>query len=162
MDQARRELRIALFIAAHTFISSVHELGEILEEERDGKFQMHKTKCTAVVKNALGPCFKESLDEVMRGQPYSAMVDESTHVSSKKMLCVSVWFFNPTTKNLTDTFLDLEEIKDGSSKTIHQALLTILKQHGLDVKDCVKPATDGANAMCGKQFTIEQAEERHP
>lgn len=154
-DQARREVRIALYTATHTSVSVVDELGEILHEEFDGKFQMHRTKCAAVIKNVLGPHFKRELDNMVKeARAYSLMIDESTDISAKKQLCVSVRFFNSLTSGISDTFLDLREVSNGTAEAMHQCVLGILSDHDLDIKDCVGIATDGANSMCGEHNSL--------
>ncbi|KAH7978728.1 hypothetical protein HPB49_006553 [Dermacentor silvarum] len=163
-DQARREVRIALFTATHTPVSAVDELGEILQEEFDGKFRMHRTKCAAVIKNVLAPHFKHKLDKMVKEAPgYSLMLDESTDVSTTKQLCVSVRFHNSETNCISDTFLDLKEVANGTAEVMHQCVMDILSDHGLSLKDCVGIATDGANSMCGEHNSLwSRLREGHP
>lgn len=153
-DQARREVRIALFTAMHASVSAVDELGEILQEF-DGKFRMHRTKCAAVIKNVLAPHFNHKLDKMVKDAPgYSLMLDESTHVSTTKQLCVSVRFHNSKTNCISNTFLDLKKVANGAAEVMHQCVMDILSDHGLSLKDCVGIATDGANSMCGEHNSL--------
>lgn len=76
-DQAMRELQIALHAETHAVISAKDEFGKILQKEFDGKFQMHRTKCTAVIENVLAPRFKCKLDKMAKEAPgYHSQLDE--------------------------------------------------------------------------------------
>ncbi len=88
-DQKRREIRIAAYIACHTSINAVDDLSDILKDEM-GTFQMHRTKCTAIIKCVLAPHFREELMEDIGESPYSLYLDESTDISVKKNLSVFV------------------------------------------------------------------------
>lgn len=61
-DQKRREIRIAAYIACHSSINAVDHLSDLLKDEM-GTFQMHRTKCTAIIKSVLAPHFREELVE---------------------------------------------------------------------------------------------------
>uniref|UniRef100_A0A131YUN9 Zinc finger protein n=1 Tax=Rhipicephalus appendiculatus TaxID=34631 RepID=A0A131YUN9_RHIAP len=116
---------------------------------------MHRTKCAAVIKNVLAPHFKRKLDKMVKEAPgYSLMLDESTDVSATKHLCVSVRFLNPETNCISDTFLDLKEVANGTAEVMHHCVMNILSDHGLALRDSVGIATDGANSMCGQHNSL--------
>lgn len=77
------------------------------------------------------------------------MVDESTHVSAKKLVCVAIRFYSDTAKRITTTLLDLKEAKDGKAESIYDAVQAALRENSISPKDCVGLATDGTYAMCG-------------
>ncbi|KAH7937421.1 hypothetical protein HPB49_011995 [Dermacentor silvarum] len=135
-DQARREVRIALFTATHASVSAVDELDEILQQEFDRKFRMHWTKCAAVIKNVLAPHFKHKLDKMKEAPGYSLMLDESTDVSTAKQLCICVRFHNSETNSISDMFLDLKEVANGTAEVMHQCVMDILSDHGLSLRLC--------------------------
>ncbi|CAN7939347.1 unnamed protein product [Ixodes hexagonus] len=102
----------------------------------------------------LGPHFKRELDNMVKeAQAYSLMINESMDISAKKQLCVSAGFFNSATSSISDAFLDLE-VSSGKAEAMHQCVFGVLSDHGLDIKDCVGIATDGANSMCGEHNSL--------
>ncbi|XP_070382970.1 zinc finger protein 862-like [Dermacentor albipictus] len=152
-EKARRELRIALYTAVHTSINAVDELGEILHSEFND-FDLHRTKCTAIITNVLFPYFTENMDKQLNGSSYSLMVDESTDVSTTKQLCMVVRFLSLEENRIATTLLDLVELSDGTAETLHDTVLKTLDKHGLSIKNCLGLCTDGANAMCGKHNSL--------
>ncbi|KAH6944461.1 hypothetical protein HPB50_003285 [Hyalomma asiaticum] len=152
-EKARRELRIALYIAVHTSINAVDELGEILHSEFK-VFDLHRTKCTAIITNVLFPYFTESMDKQLKGSSYSLMVDESTDISTTKQLCIVVRFLNSAENKIATTLLDLVELSDGTAQTLHDTVMKTLDKHGLPVKDCLGLCTDGANSMSGNHNSL--------
>lgn len=88
-DQKRHELQIATYIACHTSINAVDDLSDILKDETRA-FQMHRTKCTAVIKSVLAPYFREELRQDIGESPYSLYLDETTDITVNKLLCVCV------------------------------------------------------------------------
>ncbi|XP_072140169.1 zinc finger protein 862-like [Dermacentor andersoni] len=152
-EKARRELRIALYTAVHTSINAVDELGEILHSEFND-FDLHRTKCTAIITNVLFPYFTENVDKQLNGSSYSLMVDESTDVSTTKQLCMVVRFLSLEENRIATTLLDLVELSDGTAETLHDTVLKTLDKHGLSIKNCLGLCTDGANAMCGKHNSL--------
>ena len=92
------ELQLAIAIACHCPIKAVDHLGEItkLHSGKDSVFsnlRLHRTKCTALVKNVLSPFPKEDLITDRKNQKFSIIVDESTDISTRKH-CVSRFFFH--------------------------------------------------------------------
>lgn len=98
-DQKRCEIRIAAYIAFHTSINAVDDLSDILKDEM-GTFQMHRTKCTAVIKSMLAPHFREELVEDIGESPYSLYLDESTDISMNKLLCICVKYHSKKTQQV--------------------------------------------------------------
>lgn len=152
-EKARRELRIALYSAVHTSINAVDELGEILHSEFKD-FELHRTKCTAIITNVLFPYFTDSMDKQLKCSSYSLMVDESTDISTTKQLCIVVRFLDSADNKIKTTLLDLVELSDGTAETLHNTVLKTLEMHGLSIKNCLGLCTDGANAMCGEHNSL--------
>ena len=94
VKKKRLEIRIALQTAICSTFRSLDSLGSILEEElgRSG-FQMRQTKCQALVKNLLGPHFKDELRTDIQEVPFSLLIDETTDVAVSKLMGVSVKYF---------------------------------------------------------------------
>lgn len=157
--QARQEVRIALYAAPHASVSALNELGEIRQEEFDGQFRMHRTKCAAVINKVLAPHFKYKLDKMVKEAPgYSLMLDESTDVSTAEQLCISVRFVNSKTNCISDTFLDLK-VSNGTAEVMHQCVTDVLSDHGLGLKDlCLNSDRWCKLDMQRAQLSVEPAQ----
>ena len=98
--------KIALYIAVKSSFLSVDDLCGILQKKfGNNALKMHRTKCSALVKNVLAPFFKKELKNDLKDAPFSLMVDESTDISSTKLLGVSVRYFSERMKRIINTFL---------------------------------------------------------
>uniref|UniRef100_H3ANX4 Uncharacterized protein n=1 Tax=Latimeria chalumnae TaxID=7897 RepID=H3ANX4_LATCH len=147
------EIRIATYVATNTSINAVDELGEILKEEF-GAFQMHRTKCTALVNSLLGPYFRQQLLDDVGTSPYSLLADESTDISVHKLLCICIKYYSRTSKKLVSTYLGMVELLQASAHNIAQAIIEFIDASGLKTENLVGIATDGASVMCGKNHSV--------
>ncbi|XP_078509628.1 uncharacterized protein LOC144769412 [Lissotriton helveticus] len=151
-DQKRRELRIAVQTACSTSINSIDRLGEILSEEVP-PFRMHRTKCTALINGLLGPYFKGELLQDMGSSPYSLIIDESTDISVKKLLCICVKYFSKKSSRIVSSYLGMIELQEACAQDIANALLEFLKDCRLPIENMVGVGTDGTSVMCGKNHS---------
>lgn len=92
------ELRIAAFIAEHCSMLTVNHLISILPQldpssDALKNLKLHRTKCSMLIKNVLGPSMLGALIEEIGDFPYSIIIDESTDLSTQKVLCIMVRFF---------------------------------------------------------------------
>lgn len=88
-DTQRKEGQLCLYAAMHTSISSINHLSD-LHENTAVKVSLHRTKCTNIIKNVIGPYFFTSLLTDIDDSYYSLLIDESTDVSVNKMLGVVI------------------------------------------------------------------------
>ena len=79
---------------------------------------MRRTKCTALVKKVLGPHFMDELREDIKEAPFSILVDESTDVSTTKLLGVSTIYYSRMMKRIVSTLLGLVEVQAGDAITL--------------------------------------------
>ncbi|CAH1106772.1 unnamed protein product [Psylliodes chrysocephalus] len=86
--QQRKEGDICLFVAAHTSINAIDHLCEI------NNVPVHRTKCTNLIKNVVGPHFMKDLLFDVGANPYSLIIDESTDVAVLKMLGIVIRYFS--------------------------------------------------------------------
>ncbi len=152
-DQKRSEIRIAAYIACHTSINAVDDLSDILKDEM-GTFQMHRTKCTAIIKSVLTPHFREELMEDIVESPYSLYLDESTDISVNKLLCICVKYHAKKHNKFVSTYLGLVELRDADAKGISDTVFAFISQNGLQIKNMMGIATDGASVMVGKHHSV--------
>lgn len=83
------ELKIAAFVAEHYSIKSVDHLGVLIKELDPAssvlkELKIHRSKCTALIRNVIAPCFLEELLEEIGDSHFSIIIDESTAVDTKK------------------------------------------------------------------------------
>lgn len=85
------ELKLAAFIAEHSAIQTVDHLTNILPQldtssDTMSSFKLHRTKCTMLIKNVLGPAMLSKLLEDIGNFPFFIIVDESTDHSTQKVV----------------------------------------------------------------------------
>ena len=98
--------KIALYIAVKSSFLAVDDLCGIIQNKfGNTAIKMHRTKCAALVKNVLAPHFKRELMADLKDAPFSLMVDESTDISSTRLLGVSIRYFSEKMKSIVNTFL---------------------------------------------------------
>lgn len=83
----QQEAALCLYIATHSAITPVDHLGILCAKNFGGdSVKLHRTKCTNIIKNVLGPCFLEELKADIGDAQFSLLLDESTDVSVCKYL----------------------------------------------------------------------------
>ena len=152
-DQKRREIRVATYVACHTSINALDDLSDILEEEF-GKFRMHRTKCTAMIKSVLAPHFRDELKSDIGESPFSLYLDETTDITVIKLLCICVKYRSIKHGKFISTYLGLVELSAANARAITDAILAFLETYGLNINNMVGIATDGASVMVGKHHSV--------
>lgn len=68
--------------------NSIDHLSDLCKNQFDdtSKVRLHRTKCTAIIKNVLAPHFINKLKEDISFSKYSILVDESTDIGVIKLL----------------------------------------------------------------------------
>lgn len=79
----QQEAVLCLYVAKHSAIKPIDHLSDLCSSKFvDGnKIQVHRTKCTSIIKNVLGPCFLEQFKEDIGDAKFSLMLDESTDIN---------------------------------------------------------------------------------
>ena len=57
-----------------------------------GNINLHRTKCTAIIKNVISASLKE-LKNDLQGKKFVLLVNESTDINTQKHLCIVVQFY---------------------------------------------------------------------
>lgn len=91
--------------------------------------KMHRTKCSAVIKNVLAPHFKQMLFEDIGSQKYSVLLDESTDLSVSKLLGIVIRYFSCRQNKVVSAFLALEPLSNADARGIVTALVNCLQAH---------------------------------
>ncbi len=130
------ETRWSLYVAKHnlTFLSSDHASKLFAQMFPDSdiasKFGCARTKCTAIVKEALAPHFHAKVLQNM-SNPYSIMIDESNDKENKSCI-ILVRVLDAEVGNVKTRFLDMPIVNIGTASNIFSALKASLKKYGLD------------------------------
>jgi len=116
--------------------------------------KLKRTKCSALIKNVLGP---ESLQEIVADvgdSRYSLILDESTDVATMKFMCICVRYYSPKMKKVLCATLGMVEVPSTTSVILHQELKDFLALCGIPLKNLIGIGTDGANNMCGGNHSL--------
>lgn len=153
------ELKLAFFIAEHKSIRTIDHLAILLKslDPQSTVFrevQLHRTKCTALIKNNLSPCIMEDLLDDIGDSFYSLIVDESTAVDNKKLLCLVIRYFSIKKLRMITTFYRLIEMRSGTSDAISSAILSQLKADNLSTEKFVGLGVDGASVNVGNNHSL--------
>lgn len=82
---------------------------------------------------------------------HTLIVDESTDVSTSKMLALYIKYSHAGAGSQETTFAGLIQLKSGTADAIHQAILSFYSEHNLDLQKMVMFTSDGASVMLGKK-----------
>ncbi|XP_037943395.1 E3 SUMO-protein ligase KIAA1586-like [Teleopsis dalmanni] len=153
------ELKITAFIAEHASIHTVNHLTEILPKldktsETLSKLKLHKTKCTMIIKNVLSPCMLQDLVQEIGDSAYSIIIDESTDISTLKILCTMIRFFSMPKKNIVTTFYRIIKLTEFDAQSICDAIKAQLQSDNLNFQNLIGIGVDGANVMIGKNKSV--------
>ena len=100
------ELQLAVGVTCHSSIMAVDHLSEIMVQHGKGskveKMQLHRTKCSLLIKNVISPALHQDLCADIAGQKYCVILDESTDVSCTKLLCVVIRYYSKSEKKNCD------------------------------------------------------------
>ena len=113
LDEAKcAEGRLALFVAQHTSINTVDHLTDTCKNsfkkcDASTHLQMHRTKCSNLIKNVWSPYFIQDLCEDIGDYPFSLLLDESTDITVDKYLGCTIIYFSHKMKKIINSFLDL-------------------------------------------------------
>ena len=153
------ELKIAAFIAEHSAIQTVDHLINIIPELDASSvalrnLKLHRTKCAMLIKNVLGPVMLSDLVEEIGDFPFSIIIDESTDLTTQKVLCVMLRFFSLRSRQIVTTFYRLIKLVECDAKTVHDAIKNQMKKDGLKIENMVGIGVDGASVMVGKHNSV--------
>lgn len=147
------EAKLALYIACHSAILNTDHLVPICKTSFKGKeaeyLQMHRTKCSQIIKNVFAPYFINELCEDVANGPFSILIDESNDISFTKYLGISIIYFSVKHKKMINAGLGLGELESGNAVGIVQCILNMLKTYKLNIKHLHGLGTDNASVMTG-------------
>lgn len=114
---------------------------------------LDRTKCTAIIKNVIAKVeTQETVAALQDDRPFSVLVDESTDIAMKKIVCVLVKYIDPVTGRIRTKLLQLVEVdaKDCSAEKLYEAFKKSLTELGVPVKNVIGLGCDNCNTMVGR------------
>lgn len=162
------DIKMSTYIAAHSSIRSIDHLSEVLKTCGIGSplenIQLHRSKCSAIIKNVLEPAMLKELLEEVGNQSYSIILDESTDLTTEKYMAYCIRYYNSKLEKIVVDFLGFQEVFEATANALHKCFKSFLSEIGLNLKNLIAIGTDGASNLCGKNhslFTLLQADIPH-
>ena len=160
-EQKVAEIELSVHIAEHSAIQSVDHLGEFLRKKHSdsrtlANLKLHRKKCTSLITNVIAPCLhKELVKDVMESHSYYSLVfDESTDVSSEKILGIMIRYYSEVHKTVITTLYTLLSIEDGDAESQVSAILGQLSKDNIPIDQMIGIGVDGANVNVGRHHSI--------
>lgn len=149
------DLRLAVYIAAHSAVRSMDHLGELLKILGKGSLlenlKMHRTKCSKLILNVIAPAMLHELIEDIGNQSYNLIMDESTDISVIKYLAFCVRYYSLTQKRIVTDFLGIVEVEKATGKILFNSTIEFLKKIGLNVENCIGIGSYNASNMTASE-----------
>jgi len=77
------EILFVVYIAVHSSIKSIDHFSEIYNRiSNDSSLNLHRTKCSLLIKKVIAPTLLSDLLDDLRNCPYSLIIDESADVGN--------------------------------------------------------------------------------
>lgn len=154
VDTKRAELKMIMFLAEHNLpflimdhlpkcMASAGHDSNILKNVKCGR-----TKATMYLQSFKDE-FSKTICELIKGQKFSIMIDETTDISTKKCLALVIRFADKKANCVKDHFLDLIEIEQCTAEAITNEIFNTLKKYHLNAADLIGFAADNAAVMSG-------------
>ncbi|CAI6359908.1 unnamed protein product [Macrosiphum euphorbiae] len=151
------EIKLAAFLAEHNVaLHTIDHLTPLLKEIfHDSKIckgvNLHRTKVTSVIKNIIAPVEIYETVEIIKNNPFSVLVDESTDLTCQTFLCLLVRFVHPNSGMVHTKLLELVPVNaiNCSAKSIYGHFKECLLKKNIPLNNIVGVACDGAAVMVG-------------
>ncbi|XP_026672447.1 uncharacterized protein LOC113464790, partial [Ceratina calcarata] len=112
------------------------------------KMTLKRTKISAIIKNVLNKAVVDKVTAILRVNPFSVLVDESTDVSDNRNLCILARY---TYKGTIQTYLlDYFRLKDATADYMYKCFQYTMEKYNLPMTNVVGICTDNASVMLGK------------
>lgn len=170
----KKELVLATFVACHSSIRTIDHLTDIFnrysQEDQQTRqasgassikqgtpsetLHLHKTKCAAVIMNVVAPSLLNQLLLDVGNSLFSIIVDESTDVSTEKLLCINIKYYSEKSNNIKLQFLTFISVIRTTSEDLYNAITNFLSANKFNLKKLIGLYQDGASNVWPEQFTF--------
>lgn len=162
-QQYSSELKIAMFVAEHNISFNVLEhLPQLIRScAPDSNIMKHvtcgRTKGTRLITNVIGPQNTVSIQlDLSDGlTPYSLVIDETTDVSTKKVMAVIIRYFREDNGKVIDRFLELVECSDGKAAAIYDEIKICLEKNKIPFESMIGFGSDNCPTMMGSNNSVK-------
>ena len=90
----------------------------------------------------------------VKGKKYSIIIDESTDISTTKLLCAMIRHHSEKEKKIVTAFVDLVPVIEANGENIFHALKTCLTWIGLKLNDSIGYGCNSASVMVGEHNSV--------
>lgn len=87
--------------------------------------------------------------------PYSLVVDETTDISTKKVMAVIIRYFREDNGKVIDRFLELVECFDGKASSIYEEIKKCLERNKIPLRCMIGFGSDNCNVMMGRTNSVK-------
>ncbi|KAG5867730.1 hypothetical protein JTB14_010140 [Gonioctena quinquepunctata] len=146
----RAELQLAMFNAEHNLpFKTLEHLPKLIrnlcpDSAIAKKIKCSRTKGTQLICHYIGPENLSRVCEQLKSKHFSLIIDETTDISTCKSLAMVVRYFNGF--RVTDEFLNLIQIGDGTSSTIFKVIMGFTKPQNIPENNMIVANVDPADA----------------
>ena len=173
------ELCVAAFCVEHNIaISSMDHLVKMIKHIAVGSpaiesMSLARTKTTAIINNVIGSTQSGKLYKIMNSTKFSLCIDESTDLSSTKLLSlvvrtcfenrVNIIFYDRIKYiisfkfilQIEDYFLELLKVTRADATSIYEAVINLFLEKNINYKkNLIGFAADGAAVMHGRNHSV--------
>lgn len=159
----RAELKMAMFIAEHNIPFNVLEhLPQLIKSCCPDSLIFSnvtcgRTKATNLLKHVIAPENVASIQSDLSDgiTPYSLIIDETTDISTKKVMAVIIRYFRNNNEKVIDRFLELVECSDGTADGIYNGIINCLKNNNIPLQSMIGFGSDNCAVMMGRNNSVK-------
>jgi hypothetical protein len=111
--------------------------------------RLHRSKCTALLKNAIAPTLHKEVMEDIGNAKFSLITDESTDKSTQKYLTINVKYYSQNHNKIMTQFLSFLYVEAATADSLYDVVYNYFQDSDLKMHNILNIGTDGANNMCG-------------
>ena len=151
-DSSQIEAAIAMFVTSHCAIKNCDHFVDLRKSIiKDSKclndVQMHRTKCTNIIKNILCDHFEKDLRDDIGAGKFSLLLDESNDIAASKLLGLSIIYHSIQQSKVISTNLGQVELDQCDAEAIVNALKLLLAKMKLNLQNLLAIGTDNASVV---------------
>lgn len=148
----------AFLVEHHLPFQAMDHLSDLItdifpDSEIAGQFQSKHTKSRAIVKHILANHFWAQLYDNLKNTFFS-IINETTDISSEKLLAIVVRFFCAKEKRVKSQFLKLLEVAESDADTLVWALTSSFNKNQIPLSNVIGYASDMTNVMFGQHHSV--------
>ena len=115
---------------------------------------MHRTKCTAIIKNVISASLKEELKNDLQGKKFVLLVDESTDIGTKNISAYLCDFTAIKKDKIRTEFLSLAPVIEASAQILFKKIAEEIAAFGQTLSNYIGFASNGASCTVGNNNAV--------